>query len=200
VKYRLRASLVNKLLHHYAAFHSRPGIIEFPSRATNQTILYFAYGSNMLTSRLKSRVPSAVVVGTGHLEGYRLAFDKVSDNGSGTCAMRVGTPEDRVHGVLFTVDAAQRSELDRHEGLGLGYQYRPITVTTVNGPCEAGAYWATSIDETLRPFDWYRDLVLAGAIEHNLPDAYVEALRKVEVRADKDGSRAAANRTSPPAK
>lgn len=29
IKYRLRAPLVDKLLHHYSAFHSRPGIIEF---------------------------------------------------------------------------------------------------------------------------------------------------------------------------
>ena len=28
VKYRLRTSLVNKLLHHYATWHSRPGIVE----------------------------------------------------------------------------------------------------------------------------------------------------------------------------
>jgi len=29
VKYRLRASIVNKLLHHYSVWSSRPGIIEF---------------------------------------------------------------------------------------------------------------------------------------------------------------------------
>src|SRR6266481_403340 len=31
VKYRLRASLVNKLLHHYSVWSSRPGIVEFRS-------------------------------------------------------------------------------------------------------------------------------------------------------------------------
>lgn len=29
IKYRLRAALVNKLLHHYSVWHSRPGIVEF---------------------------------------------------------------------------------------------------------------------------------------------------------------------------
>jgi hypothetical protein len=29
VRYRLRASLVNKLLHHYSVWTSRPGIVEF---------------------------------------------------------------------------------------------------------------------------------------------------------------------------
>jgi len=30
IRYRLRGSLVDRLLHHYSVWHSRPGIIEFP--------------------------------------------------------------------------------------------------------------------------------------------------------------------------
>ena len=131
VKYRLRASIVNKLLHHYATFHSRPGIVEFPSEATNRTMLYFAYGSNMLTARLKARVPSAVVVGLGLVEGHKLAFDKPSADGSGKCAMRAGNPEDRICGVLFTLDASEKGGLD---DLEVGYECGPVTVTTAPDP------------------------------------------------------------------
>ena len=50
-------------------------------------ILYFAYGSNMFSRRLKhsTRVPSAEVVGVGSIKGYRLTFDKRSNDGSGKC-------------------------------------------------------------------------------------------------------------------
>jgi hypothetical protein len=47
-----------------------------------ETLLYFAYGSKMLTRRLTARTPSAVVVGNSYVEGYRLTFDKVSTDGS----------------------------------------------------------------------------------------------------------------------
>ena len=39
-----------------------------------QDILYFAYGSNMSSMRLKKRVESAEVISTGILEKYKLKF------------------------------------------------------------------------------------------------------------------------------
>ena len=40
------------------------------------TFLYFAYGSNMSERRLRKRVPSAKVVGTGILKNHCLTFQK----------------------------------------------------------------------------------------------------------------------------
>ena len=50
-----------------------------------QDILYFAYGSNMSSRRLKNRVESANVISTGILEKYKLKFHKISEDGSGKC-------------------------------------------------------------------------------------------------------------------
>jgi hypothetical protein len=49
------------------------------------TVLYFAYGSNMLTRRLRdpARAPSARVLATGYVTGRRLVFDKAGQDGSG---------------------------------------------------------------------------------------------------------------------
>ena len=41
------------------------------------------------------------------------------------------------------------------------------------------------------PSTWYRDLVVAGAIEHGLPPRYVEELARVPAAADPDVARAA---------
>ena len=47
------------------------------------------------------------------------------------------------------------------------------------------------VDATSVPFDWYRDLVVAGAIEHGLPTPYVEELARVPVMLDQDVRRTA---------
>lgn len=44
---------------------------------------YFAYGSNMLTERLRARCPSAHPIGTGIAMGFRLNFSKRGEDGSG---------------------------------------------------------------------------------------------------------------------
>ena len=46
--------------------------------ASGSTVIYFAYGSNMKTSRLQSRVPSAKALGRARLLGKRLACNRQS--------------------------------------------------------------------------------------------------------------------------
>ena len=83
---------------------------------------YFAYGSNMLTRRLKAtdRAPSATLLGIGYVEGRRLTFDKVSKDGSGKCdAESTGENTDRVYGVIFEIASTEKAALDKAEGLNL---------------------------------------------------------------------------------
>ncbi len=195
VKYRLRSSLVSKLLHHYSAFHSRPGIIEFQSGTKTGTFLYFAYGSNMLTRRLRERAASALVVGTGFVEGHRISFDKVGADGSGKCDIRASSnPADRVHGVLFSVDVRDKNELERAEGIGGGSRNHETQVTTEAGLSTAVLYLANDTNPELLPYDWYKEIVIAGAVEHALPADYVESLRAIESHPDPDADRSARNR------
>src|SRR5438128_1900656 len=67
-----------------------------PSRAI---MLYFAYGSNMLTQRLKARVPSASPKTVAVLFDHGLRFHKRSQDGSGKCDI-VKCPGEVVHGVV----------------------------------------------------------------------------------------------------
>lgn len=61
------------------------------------TFLYFAYGSNMLPTRLLGRCPSARVVGTGVARAWSLAFSKASKDGSGKATL-VTAPNSAVPG------------------------------------------------------------------------------------------------------
>jgi hypothetical protein len=54
---------------------------------------------------------------------------------------------------------------------------------------EAFTYCATQIDDRLLPYDWYKQHVLRGALEHGLPPDYVAAIHAVQTIADPDGAR-----------
>jgi len=45
-------------------------------------------------------------------------------------------------------------------------------------------------DPAVLPFDWYLEIVAAGADEHALPEAYRRRLREIPVRRDPDRHRA----------
>lgn len=156
-----------------------------------EDIPYFAYGSNMLTSRLRERTPSARPLCQATLSGYSLRFHKISKkDGSGKCdAFETGAMEDTVHGMVFLIDPAEKAELDRAEGLGYGYMEKTVTLQTISGQMEAVMYIATTIDADLKPYNWYKELVVAGAIEHQLPRDYITAIQCVVSETDPDSKR-----------
>ena len=77
----------------------------------------------------------------------------------------------QVHGVVFDVAGAERDELDKVEGLGQGYhRVDDLTVRLESGDeVLVSTYIGTRLDRSLKPYDWYHALVIAGAKEHQLP-------------------------------
>jgi gamma-glutamylcyclotransferase len=154
--------------------------------------LYFAYGSNMSIPRFKKRVPSARCEGTGFLYGHRLAFHKVGrKDGSGKCdALATGNPEDLLAGVLYSIDPDHRSLLHAVEGVGAGYEIMHVDITTPSGSTESAfTYYATNIKPGLKPFHWYKQHVLHGARQNNLPADYVDHILSIESIEDPDAAR-----------
>jgi cation transport regulator ChaC len=163
------------------------GTLNAEAKTMEGKFIYFGYGSNMLTSRLRApnRAPSGVAHGRGHVVGRKLTFHKVSEDGSGKGDMQpTGDLNDRVEGVLFWIDETDRSGLEEAEGKGRGYAEAIVDVVTENGTKQALAYVATNVNTALVPYIWYRSLVLAGAIEHGLPAAYVDGIRAVAAQVD----------------
>jgi gamma-glutamylcyclotransferase len=158
------------------------------------TFLYFAYGSNMLTRRLRERAPSARTVASASLPGHELRWHKVSRDGSAKCdAVPVPSPASVVYGVVFEIDNADKRALDLAEGIGMGYKPMVVDVRTGSGSLCAWTYQATNTDHMALPYAWYKALVVAGAREHGLPSAYVAALEAAAVKADHDTQRSAQN-------
>ncbi len=155
--------------------------------------LNFAYGSNMLSARIRERVPGAQLVGIATLHGHALRWHKVAKDGSGKCDIVASEPGSVVHGVLYEIPSHEKQHLDRAEGLGFGYEEKDVLVECKTGMLKATAYVATHVDESILPFTWYRALVIAGAVEHGLPMAYVNGLRAIEAKLDADAQRHALN-------
>jgi gamma-glutamylcyclotransferase len=159
---------------------------------TRPRVGYFAYGSNMLTARLRERVPSATAIGIGQLVGHALRWDKRSwRDGSGKCdAEATSRKDDVVWGVLFELDPEDKPALDKAEGVGAGYLEETVNVLTEAGPVTAVTYYATDKDASLRPYRWYKELVIAGAREHGLPASYRSRLELVVTVSDPNSARA----------
>lgn len=154
------------------------------------TLLYFAYGSNMLTSRLQARCPSARGGRVATADNHSLSFFKRGRDGSGKATL---VPDarggQRVAGVVFELDERELSQLDRFEGAGTGYdrvQRFRVRTQAGSGVLEAFTYIAGEgyIDPGLKPFDWYLSLVVAGAREYAQPEDYIAAITRTPTVAD----------------
>lgn len=164
-------------------------------------IHYLAYGSNLFGPRFARRVASARRGGSVPLVGWGLRFHKRSWNdGSGKCDI-VRDPGRTVYCVVWAMDRDHRPALDAAEGLGNGYDERRMRVACGGQETDVFTYVAqpSHIDETLLPYRWYLELVIAGARENLFPPEYVAWLARVRARADPDRARAARERAILPA-
>lgn len=154
------------------------------------TFVTFAYGSNMPVARLHKRCPSARAIGIAQLPGHELRWHKRSIDSSGKCdIVAVDTPHASVFGVLYEIAAHQKTALDKAEGLGAGYEEIEIEVLCDGNPVKATAYQATNTDSTLRPYTWYRALVISGAKEYGLSASYIAGLESSPADEDTDLAR-----------
>ncbi len=143
----------------------------------------------MSIRRLIDRVPSAKKVDVGELEKHELKFHKISKkDGSAKCdAYETGNPEHKLYGVVFRISESEKPELDKEEGLGYGYEQKDVKILLNDGTTiEAFTYYATNINAELKPLDWYKEHVLRGARENELPLEHIRSIENIEHIEDTD--------------
>jgi cation transport regulator ChaC len=141
-------------------------------RPAMPTFHYFAYGSNLLTTRLVARCASARVVATAVTDGWTVNFTKPGVDGSGKAGL-VEQSGARHPGVVYEIAAHEMPVLDRFEGLGHGYTRTDAFPVTLAGGerLNVSTYMPIRHDAALKPFDWYLALCVAGAHEHGFDEA-----------------------------
>lgn len=160
-------------------------------------MLIFAYGSNIKLNRLTKRVPSARKVSNAFLPGYKLICNKVSKDGSAKAnIIKTDNLAELVWGVLFSINSNEKTLLDKAEGLGKGYNEDTFTFfDETNTSYTAQIYIAdsSSIDNTLLPYDWYKEFIVSGAIQNKLPAEYILQLQSIICIRDHDEERRTKN-------
>ena len=158
---------------------------------SDDTRIYFAYGSNMSVHRLQERVSSANPLGMGWIPEHKLMFHKTSKDGSGKCDI---VPSDActVFGVLFEIDSSQEQTLDQYEGLNHGYRKKTCSVQVGEGRCMPALIYSADdayVDDKLKPYTWYLNHVIIGAKEASLPETYIDEVSTTGSIKDADQER-----------
>lgn len=156
----------------------------------DKTRRYAAYGSNLHPERLRNRVAHARCVGTSFLRQHTLKFHKRGQDQSAKCSF--SPCGQGLHVAVYELDEPGKQTLDRIEGVGRGYD---VTKLHVPGFGECFTYLAarTHVDELLRPFDWYREMVLSGCRKHAFPGAYCDSIAAIPAIKDPDRDRRTRN-------
>jgi len=140
------------------------------------SVLYFAYGSNMNSMRMRERAPSAVVIGTACLKHHHVVCNKLGQDGTAKANI-VPRRDTSTYGVLYGISASEMKLLDTEEA---GYRRVEKTLLNhLNQEVHAQTYVAFRLTHQPVTTDWYKSLMIRGATEHGLPEDYIRALENL---------------------
>ena len=146
--------------------------------------------------RLLERVPSANLLDVIELDKHRLAFHKKSQDGSSKCNLVcTGEESDGVYDAIYQMDSAHKQALDCFEGNGNGYHHSQLTEELHGKEHSCFTYFAQQsyIENDLKPYHWYKDLVVLGAKHLQFPNAYVRSIELIGL-----GGRSGRDKTETP--
>lgn len=134
------------------------------------TLLYFAYGSNMLSKRLTERVGYVHRIGVYTLLNHRLLFNSGSFRLNSYANIEPAEGES-VEGVLYNLNETQIHSLDFCEGYPRNYE-KFYKIETINGSqLVIFGYWTRSeFYKTIngKPNLNYLNIILMGAMQNGL--------------------------------
>lgn len=132
---------------------------------------YFAYGSNLKSSHLLSRIKYIHGAYKGYLKGYKFLYNKKSYDGTAKANISRCDNNSRVYGVCYKIDESDFRSL--HENDEKGYNSLPVwTESETTSPIIAKTFISESIT-TAPPSSDYVQIVVAGARKHSLPEDYI---------------------------
>jgi cation transport regulator ChaC len=154
----------------------------FGRTTMNDDVCYFAYGSNLWIDQKEQRT-SAIRSGDdrprlARLANYRLAFNKLGSEGQ-VFANIMACPGDEVIGIAYRCRPSTIDSMSEREG---GYERLSVQVVIEDdSSVEAVTFVAMerNVVNEGRPSDEYLERIVTGARQHELPDEYIEKMKKL---------------------
>ena len=131
-------------------------------------MIYLAYGSNLHIEHMQQRCPTAEVLGTSTLHGYRLVFNGV--------ATIEPDPDRSVPVLLWDIKPADEIPLDRYEGYPRLYRRETVQVELDGRTVDAMVY-IMNHKGIAPPSPYYYDVIRKGYEMNGLDIAVLEQAR-----------------------
>ena len=148
--------------------------------------LYFAYGSNMSRQQMRARCPDHECLGIAVLKDYALCFPRHSPIRNCGVAGLAESPGAEVWGVVYRLHDGDLAALDKREGYAPAkphhvnrYNRQTVRVQIDGRDVECLTYFARPEPGEHMPSADYLAVMIEGAAENGLPEAYVSALRLI---------------------
>ena len=142
--------------------------------------LYFAYGSNLDESRMRTRCPDVRVLSEGCLKGYRLDFTRYSSGWNCGVADVVRHEESEVWGLVYEITDSGLEALDRYEGYPDAYTRFRTVVETPAGSLQGVWVYAVRDKQAFSPpSEEYVRILRRAAVKHRFPAHYQESLKRI---------------------
>ncbi|MEL6543313.1 MAG: hypothetical protein AAFQ82_01735 [Myxococcota bacterium] len=149
---------------------------------------YIAFGSHLHPLPLLERIESTRFVGTAELVGWTLRFNARGADGGGRCTLETSAAS--AHVAVYDI---HRDEVAKLESM-IDSAHRPMRFD-LGAHGQGIAYVAERRgQESPLPYEWYRDLVLAGALYHQLPQSVISRIEAQRTIVDPDHVRRAQNK------
>lgn len=142
---------------------------------------YFAYGSNMSSEIfVERRGIQPLEQYNALLQDYRLVFDHKGIQYLEPCFASLEKQINaQVYGILYRITPNDVERL--HNSEGNEYRYTKLKVSsTETGKITCFTYITRHPCRGRKPSRRYMSKLIAGALEHGLPEVYIKELRKVE--------------------
>lgn len=137
-------------------------------------MIYLAYGSNLHIGQMQRRCPTAEVLSTSTLHGYRLVFNGV--------ATIEPDPDRSVPVLLWDIKPADEPPLDRYEGYPRLYRRETVQVE-LNGKTVDAMVYIMNSKGIAPPSPGYYDTILKGYEMNGLDIAFLEQARLESITA-----------------
>lgn len=153
-------------------------------------MLVFVYGANLFESRLEQDLTSAKKVSAAELPFYKLSFTKNEKGILRANMISTYKYSDKVWGVIYEIRKDEKQKLDKLEGDGFDL----IKVKVDDFEDKVFTYISSGqdeLEESILPYDWYKEYLVKGAEENEFPEEYLNELRGLDTAQDPDEERSA---------